>query len=338
VGLAQVAGGRIELEQFFMRDFRDESSMLADVATRFAGKSLLVTFNGKAFDWPLLETRYRMQRMRLECAPMMHLDLLHPSRHLWRAQLGSASLGELERGVLGIRRVGDVPGERIPRIYFDYLRGGEAEPMVDVFRHNENDLVALVRLTAKMLKLLAPSSSSREASGREELGGENRSRPSALETYGLSRLFDLAGWREAAREHYERAVAAELPEELGRAARRALAWLHKRERNFDRANQLWEELIDDLAEAPGAFLEAIRAYEQLAIYYEHHAREPHRAAELTREALAELGRAVRAGQIEASRGRRLRAQFEHRLARLIRMRKVPFHGQLDEKTLYPDSV
>jgi hypothetical protein len=97
-------------------------------------------------------------------------------------------------------------------------------------------------------------------------------------------------------------------------------------------------LIDDLADAPGALLEAIRAYEQLAIYYEHHAGEPQRAAQLTREALAELGRAVRTGQIEPSRGRRLRAQFEHRLARLIRIRKLQFHGHFLEKTLYPDSV
>jgi len=298
VGMAQVVDGRIELEQFFMRDFREESSMLAEVATRLVGKPLLITFNGKAFDWPLLETRFRMQRMRLEQPPALHLDLLHPSRHLWRAQLGSASLADLERGVLGIRRENDVPGERIPRIYFDYLRGGRAEPMVEVFRHNENDLLALVGLTANLLAMLA---------------GDGERKPSALESYGLSRLFQLAGWREAAREHYEKAVAAELPGELRCAAQRALAGLYKRERNYDRANQLWEELLDVDADL-------FRASEELAIFYEHHARDYERAATIVRQAISRLRAAVRRNLVEPHQHRRLADRLEYRLKRLQQKR------------------
>ena len=270
---------------------------------------MLVTFNGKAFDWPLLETRFRMQRMRLEGAPAFHLDLLHPSRHLWRAQLGSASLADLERGVLGIRRENDVPGERIPRIYFDYLRGGRAEPMVEVFRHNENDLLALVRLTANLLKLLA----SPLPKLREGLDGNGERKPSALESYGLSRLFHLAGWREAAREHYEKAVAAELPREFKCAAQRALAGLYKRERNYNRANRLWEELL----EADDDFS---HASEELAIYYEHHARDYERAATIVRQAISRLRAAVRRNLVEPHQHRRLADRLEYRLKRLQQKR------------------
>ncbi len=309
VGMAQVVDGRIELEQFFMRDFREESSMLADVAARLAGYSLLITFNGKAFDWPLLETRFRMQRMRLEEAPALHLDLLRPSRHLWRAQLGSASLADLERGVLGIRRVGDVPGERIPRLYFDYLRSGSAEPMVEVFRHNENDLLALVRLTAKMLGLLAPMQSG--------LAGDSERKPSPLESYGLSRLFHLAGWREAAREHYEKAVAAELPREFKCAAQRALAGLYKRERNYDRANRLWEELL----QADEDFLHAA---EELAIFYEHRARDCDKAATIVRQAISRLHGALRRNRLEPYQHRRMVERLEYRLQRLQQKRTSLF--------------
>ncbi len=309
VGMAQVVDRRIELEQFFMRDFGEESSMLAEVATRLSGKRMLITFNGKAFDWPLLETRFRMQRMRLEEAPALHLDLLHPSRHLWRAQLGSASLADLERGVLGIRRVGDVPGERIPRIYFDYLRSGAVEPMVEVFRHNENDLVGLVGLTANILRLLAPP--------RAGLAGDSERKPSPLESYGLSRLFHLAGWHEAAREHYEKAVAAELPREFKCAAQRALAGLYKSERNYDRANRLWEELLQ-------ADEDFFHAAEELAIFYEHRARDSDKAATIVRQAISRLHGALRRNRLEPYQHRRMVERLEYRLQRLQQKRTSLF--------------
>src|SRR5258708_40150329 len=96
---------------------------------------LLGTFNGKGFYWPLLETRYRMTRAISSCTPKLHLDLLHPARQLWRPRLGSVRLKDLERHVLGDEnrvldwsRHDDIDSWLIPQIYFDYLRGGAAEP------------------------------------------------------------------------------------------------------------------------------------------------------------------------------------------------------------------
>src|SRR5882724_12552941 len=94
-------GGGLEVEQLFMREYSEERSLLAALAERLAERPVLVTFNGKSFDWPLLETRYRMTRAILPCAPKLHLDLLHPARQLWRPRLGSVRLKELERHVLG---------------------------------------------------------------------------------------------------------------------------------------------------------------------------------------------------------------------------------------------
>jgi len=91
----------LQVEQFFMRDLDEEHSLLLELSERMSKRPVLVTFNGKSFDWPLLETRYRMTRAIAACTPKLHLDLLHPARQLWRPRLGSVRLKELERHVLG---------------------------------------------------------------------------------------------------------------------------------------------------------------------------------------------------------------------------------------------
>ncbi len=100
VGIAWWDAGGLQVEQFFMRDLDEEHSLLLELSERMAKRPILVTFNGKSFDWPLLETRYRMTRRIRAATPTAHLDLLHPARQLWRLRLGSVRLKELERHVL----------------------------------------------------------------------------------------------------------------------------------------------------------------------------------------------------------------------------------------------
>src|SRR5260370_14460102 len=108
-----------------MREYSEERSVLAALAERVAERPVLVTFNGKSFDWPLLETRYRMTRSITPPALRAHLDFLHPARNLWRLRLGSVRLSQLERHVLGSDPVADLGSELIPRIYLDFGRHGE---------------------------------------------------------------------------------------------------------------------------------------------------------------------------------------------------------------------
>jgi len=334
-GVAWWDAGGLQVEQFFMRDHTEEHSLLVALGERLAERRVLVTFNGKSFDWPLLETRYRMTRQIRPHPPRAHLDLLHPARHVWRLRLGSVRLTELERHVLGASgsrpawsREGDIPSHLIPQVYFDYLRGGSAGPLAAVFRHNRMDLRGLAALAGKLLAMLAEP---------EAAQGD------PLEVYGLSRLLRRRGECGRARQLYERVIAAGSSGEMARAARRELAALAKRDHDFTRAVSLWQELIDDRRKrgacpAPDLLCH-LEAFEQLAIYYEHHAREPERAAELTRNALAELrlpvrarparlpdgqaggrqaGSARRAAAIDPERYRRLEARLVHRLARLTR--------------------
>ena len=115
-----------------MRDYSEERSLLLALAERLAERRVLVTFNGKSFDWPLLETRYSMSRKIAFPTLRAHLDFLHPARSLWRLRLGSVRLSQLERHVLGWDRGADLMSDLIPRIYLDFVRG--APPGAALFR------------------------------------------------------------------------------------------------------------------------------------------------------------------------------------------------------------
>lgn len=294
VGIAWWDAGGLEVEQFFMREHSEEHSLLTALAERMAERRVLVTFNGKSFDWPLLETRYRMTRTIKPPAPRAHLDFLHPARNLWRLRLGSVRLAELERHVLGWNRGNDVMSELIPSIYFDYLRGGSPEPLVPIFHHNQMDLRGLAALASRVLAVL----------GRPEQHGQD-----ALELFGVSRIYERRGEALRARDLYERSIVAELPEEAERKARRSLAMLAKRGGDFGRAEELWQAML-------GSSREGLEAYEQLAIHMERHARDYRRAASLAREALVALRKANRIGAIQPVLYRRYKERFQRRLMRL----------------------
>jgi uncharacterized protein YprB with RNaseH-like and TPR domain len=302
VGLAWWDAGGLHIEQLFMRDYGEEHSLLLEIARRLRERPVLVTFNGKSFDWPLLETRFRMTRAIEPPRLAAHLDLLHPARQIWRMQLGSVRLAELERGVLGGDALGwsradDVDSSRIPEVYFDYLRGGAAEPLAGVFRHNRMDLRGLAALAGRVFRMLAEP---------ERIG----SAPDAsLELYGVSRLLGRRGERARACALYELALAAGLPAAVDHSARHELARLARREGDFARAAGLWAELA-------GGATPSFEACEQLAIHCERRAGDPAEAARVVRMALAKLRRAQRLGLIAPHRCAHWLGRFEQRLARL----------------------
>src|SRR5215469_6551434 len=275
VGVAWWESGGLEIEQFFLREYSEERSLLFALRERIGEHPFLVTFNGKSFDWPLLETRYRMSRKLSVPTPRAHLDFLHPARNLWRLRLGSVRLSELERHVLGWDRGTDLLSGLIPQIYFDFLRGGPPERLVPVLNHNQMDLRGLAALSSRILSLLGDA---------ENLGQDG------LELFGVSRICEKRGQHTRARKLYEKSIASFLPTETDRAARRSLARLAKREGDLELACELWKDAV-------GNSRYGYDAYEQLAIYYEHKAHDPERARQIARQALDELRRAIQTGDI-----------------------------------------
>jgi uncharacterized protein YprB with RNaseH-like and TPR domain len=148
VGVGVISSGGFKLKQYFLREPAEEASMLARLSDDLAQFDVLVTYNGKSFDVPLLETRFSMNRRKAPFTRLKHVDLLHGARRLWRLKLESCRLQELEKRILGHERVGDVGGGFIPNIYFDYLRNGDAAPLEPVLFHNAIDILSLACLTA----------------------------------------------------------------------------------------------------------------------------------------------------------------------------------------------
>lgn len=310
VGVAWWDAGGLQVEQFFMRDYDEEHSLLLELSQRMKDRPVLVTFNGKSFDWPLLETRYRMTRSITPRAPVAHLDLLHPARQLWRLRLGSVRLKELERHVLAGEeralewsREDDIDSSLIPQMYFDYLRGGAAEPLAGVFRHNQMDLRGLAALAGKVLSLLGD-------------GGATHGLQEPLDLYGLSRLLQRRGETSRARAACESALSIGLPADIGQAAQRDLALAAKHSGEFGRANALWEELARN-----GGPLERCRALEQLAIHHEHRAKDVASAMQTTREGLQLLRKAKssRWALVSSAKVADFDARFRRRLLRLERL-------------------
>ncbi len=145
VGLGWWEGGRFRQEQLLLPDHADEPALLAELASRIPVGGWLVTYNGRGFDWPLLVARYRMAGTGPP-AHAGHLDLLPIVRRVFRHRLADARLATVEADLLGVRRGPDVPGWEIPGRYLEFLRDGEPWRLVDVVRHNDEDVRSLARL------------------------------------------------------------------------------------------------------------------------------------------------------------------------------------------------
>jgi uncharacterized protein YprB with RNaseH-like and TPR domain len=303
IGLAWWDAGALQVEQLFMRDFTEEYSLLHELAARVAERPVLVTFNGKTFDWPLLDSRFTMTRTIRTPRLAAHLDLLHPARALWKLRLGSVRLVELERHVLDMPRLGwhredDIASSLIPQYYFDYLHGGSADPLVSVMRHNQMDLRGLAALFGKINTLLASQEADRDG-------------VDSLDLFGLSRFFERRGDSDRAQVACSQALDLGLPAEFRPRAHRELALLAKRRGDHTAAAALWLELAADPRDG-------VLACEQLAIHYERRAKDPTRATEFARLGLAKLQcmRAHTRDPYTAARATRLAERLLARVNRL----------------------
>ena len=292
VGIGGFVEGQFRLVQLFMRDPVEEPAQLAALAELLPPGGALVTFNGKAFDVPLLNTRYITNGARSPLAGLPHLDLLPLARRLWRDRLPSRALGYLEQHILGVLRTQeDVPGWMIPGLYFDYLRSGDARPLQRVFYHNAMDVLALAALFSHQARLLDDPLNARLEHG--------------LDWVALADLFKELGRLEVAGQLYTLGLAHELPDEARRAAVQRLAWVHRRLGHPAASLELWRQ---------AAGQQQLYAHVELAKYFEHHERDFAQAHHWTQQALDLL---TGLPLPEAER-RQWRHDLEHRQARLKR--------------------
>jgi uncharacterized protein YprB with RNaseH-like and TPR domain len=292
VGIARYESDHFHLAQFFLRDPGEELAHLHAIEEFLAPCEVLVTFNGKAFDAPLLATRYITHGWQNPLSNVAHLDLLHLSRRLWRDRLSNRALGSLEVEILGLPRTSDdIPGWMIPEMYFDYLHTGDARPLVNVFYHNAVDVISLVSLLDHIANLLD-----------DPLHAQI---DHALDLFAITRLYDeLERWEEAIPLY--RLVIDRLDDEIPRLeAVRRLSLLHKRRGEWENALALWMQA----AEAQQMY-----AFEELAKYHEHHTCQTHEALHWTLIALDWLNTPA----CPSSQKLEWLPEFQHRLERLKR--------------------
>lgn len=308
------------IQQFLLPGYQHERPLLAAVEARVRASAALVTYNGRTFDVPVLETRYLFHRLTPPFADCGHLDMLHPARRFWRGlppgpavwpDSDGCRLTTLERTLFGVRRIGDVPGFEIPSRYFHYVRTGEAGPLEPVLEHNRLDLLSLAIMTAQALRLLA---------------GAPETSTTARESLGAGRLLERAGRMAAAERCYRDAAARARFErgpdtgEVRAEALRLLARCCRRAERFGEALEAWGALAAERTTPPALRREALEA---IAIHHEHRTKDLDEAYRYARLSLAE-----RVGLRSMDAGR-------YRLARLSR--KLERRASRQEPTLLPQS-
>jgi uncharacterized protein YprB with RNaseH-like and TPR domain len=247
LGYARVLQDKVIIRQLFLPSPASEVALyhyfLQDV-----DYTTLVTYNGKAFDWPQVKTRHTLIRDEVPKLPKFgHFDLLHASRRIWKNEYESLKLSIVEKEILSISRESDIPGFMAPMIYFHYLEDQNPEGIFGIMSHNETDILTLITLYTHISNKL--------------LHAKEGSRAEQLE---VARWLDAVGERGAAIKNYYSLLESDSSQTW--ATKLALAALCKKEKNMEEAIRLWIELYTD-NQTPDK--ERVNVAIELAKYFEH---------------------------------------------------------------------
>lgn len=258
IGIGFIERQGMVIRQYVMRDYSEEAAMLSEIAALIRRFDTIVTFNGKSFDLPLLESRFVMNRIRLQVTQMPHLDLLHAARRVYKLRLKRCNLASLEEAVLCLKRDDDLPGAQVPQRYFDYIKTKEFALLEDVLRHNMDDVKSLAALTGHLCAVFrAPEALSY-----------------AEDLFSVGRTLMRGGYVKKARSCFK---------ELGRSSMAAQAQMHlavsyKKEKE-------WEQAVSSLQDMISCGSGGVWPYIELAKYYEHIAKDNIRALRYANSAL-----------------------------------------------------
>ncbi|EIT86645.1 hypothetical protein A374_03704 [Fictibacillus macauensis ZFHKF-1] len=252
LGSSQVRDQKVNVRQYLLQGPGSEVAMYHYFLHHVKGLKNLVTYNGKAFDWPQVKTRHTLLRQFVPSLPAFgHFDLLHGSRRLWRDTLPSVRLAAVEEAILQIKRKHDVPGYLAPMLYFQYVKEQDPELIQGVMTHNEWDVLSLITLYIHLSYIL-----------------QDAIPLSVKEQFEAARWFEAVGESHLARIRYEALLTQE--HSLRRTVTKALAALLKKEKEGEQACRLWEELCQEEQHDSDVFIE-------VAKWYEHHGKDPEKA-------------------------------------------------------------
>ncbi|MFD0697124.1 ribonuclease H-like domain-containing protein [Paenibacillus sp. GCM10027628] len=312
VGIGYYSGELFIVEQLLIRNPAEEYAMLVYLQELLSRFTHLVSYNGRTFDWPILKNRYVLNRLQLDDSDLLQLDLLYPSRSLWRNALPSCRLSKVEESRLGFERIDDVPGSMAPALYFQYLAEKDPSVLQGVFVHNEHDIVTLAALSIHFGKLLGGSAWIKDETDLDlgsdlgsdvdldiesdvdmnlELGSidldEHYRTGLWLDKMGRSVLADLVLDKLYARLMRTSQSPASFTHSDQESALLLLASLYKKKGVYPRAVELWKRWVEAKHASIALQLEP---YVELAMYYEHREKNVRQALFFAEEAWAKLWR------------------------------------------------
>ena len=270
VGLAWREGEGLALAQYFLCDFDQEQALLWAVGQCISLAGVLVSYNGRSFDWPLLQTRLVLRRAKWPSPP--HLDLLTLARRIFRPRLPDCALQTIEQSVLDLHRADDLPGSLIPSRYFAWLRQGDPRVLDPVFLHNQQDVLSMALLLARFETLL---------------GGSDEMHP--LDRFGRARFLEARGFQIEAIGEYRQLWREH---QVGGALRATRGALGLRLARLLRRQGRWEEARAVLEECWHTQTYPYPAAIELAKLLEHQARDLAAARRIVSDALRLLAVAV----------------------------------------------
>ena len=291
VGLAYFRDERFKVTQFFLNEMAEEDRLIRELATFVSemGFKSIVTYNGKAYDLPLVETRFAMHRTPCPLRGMPHLDFLFSARSLWKHKTESCRLFDLAQQVVQAERSEDIPGAEIPQRYFQYIRSGDFSLIEPILYHNQEDLLSLLGVVVAGAILVERH---RGTAGAAAAGD-------ATDVFGVAKLFERAGDAKTSAALFEKALSGGhgLSREASHHARKKLSHHFKKTKDWERALPFWQEM------AAG---EEVDCFKELSMYFEHTAKDYAEAIRVATEGLA----LAKGKNHEAER------DFEKRIARL----------------------
>jgi uncharacterized protein YprB with RNaseH-like and TPR domain len=253
VGLGFYRNDRFHVTQFFLGDLAEEERMIQELGQFFSQMNFqsVVTFNGKGFDMPLLETRFILHKQPFVLSELPHLDFLYSARSLWRHKHESCRLYHLAREVVEADRSEDIPAAEIPWRYFQYINTGNFELIEPILYHNQEDILSLLGV------VIVGSLIFSEDKG-EEL-------TDAMDLYGAGRVMENIGDVEKSVHYFKRALEEGLSDELSLTAKKKISYYFKKNKEWKSAVSLWKEMTSSNTQSKDQLL----AFRELAMYLEH---------------------------------------------------------------------
>jgi len=302
VGLGYYRDDRFYVAQFFLGEPAEEERMIHELGLFFSQMNFqsVVSFNGKGFDLPLLETRFILHREPFLLSELPHLDFLFSARSLWKHKHESCRLYNLAREVVEADRSEDIPSAEIPGRYFQYLQTGNFDLIEPILYHNQEDILSLLGVVVVGALIFSE--------------GKEKELADAMDFFGAGKVMEKVGEVERSVHFFKRALDGELSDEVSLLTKKKLSYFFKRNQEWKKAVLLWK----DIASSDVETMNQLFSFRELAMYLEHKKKKFEEARHVTEEGIAS----------SIGLSSYYEEDFKHRLERL----KRKIQGQKEKKS------